>query len=103
MESVPELNSPFTEPPTRRSQRAARVGGQPAGEEHRPARGGSVVRAVIGIAGEVLITAGVLVFLFLGWQLWIQGIALNSAQTSAASGLSQSWSASPVGPTAPRT
>ncbi|MCU1481556.1 MAG: class sortase [Subtercola sp.] len=70
-------------------------------ESAKPAKGGSVVRSVIGIAGELLITAGVLVFLFLGWQLWIQGIALNSAQTSEASGLSQSWSASTVGPTAP--
>ncbi|MCU1479151.1 MAG: class sortase [Subtercola sp.] len=60
-----------------------------------------MARTVIGIAGEVLITAGVLVFLFLGWQLWIQGIALNNAQTSEASGLSQSWSASTTGPTAP--
>ncbi|UFS58381.1 class E sortase [Subtercola endophyticus] len=73
----------------------------PSGDSPKPAKGGSVVRSVIGIAGEVLITAGVLVFLFLGWQLWIQGIALNSAQTSEASGLSQSWSASTVGPTAP--
>ncbi|WP_253259182.1 class E sortase [Subtercola boreus] len=61
----------------------------------------SVVRGVIGVAGELLITAGVLVFLFLGWQLWIQGIALNSAQNSDASGLSQQWNASPVGPVAP--
>jgi sortase A len=61
----------------------------------------SVVRSVIGVAGELLITAGVLVFLFLGWQLWIQGIALNNAQTNEASGLSQQWNASPVGPAAP--
>ncbi|WP_253258791.1 class E sortase [Subtercola boreus] len=59
------------------------------------------MRSAIGVAGELLVTAGVLVFLFLGWQLWIQGIALNNAQTNEASGLSQQWNASPVGPVAP--
>ncbi|WP_253259554.1 class E sortase [Subtercola boreus] len=82
--------------------------GQPASgpsSDRRPrdnrGRSRSVVRSAIGVAGELLITAGVLVFLFLGWQLWIQGIALNNTQTNEASGLSQQWNASPVGPVAP--
>ena len=85
MDDVPEKNSS--------SHRLA--------SRHSAARGsgGSVARAVVGVAGEVLITGGVLVFLFLGWQLWIQGIALNAAQSNDASGLSQQWSAPTAGPT----
>ncbi|GAA0990709.1 class E sortase [Subtercola frigoramans] len=56
------------------------------------------MRTVVGVAGEVLITGGVTVFLFLGWQLWIQGIALNAAQSNDASGLSQQWSAPTAAP-----
>ncbi|CAN5375566.1 hypothetical protein BH09ACT6_BH09ACT6_26720 [soil metagenome] len=59
------------------------------------------MRSAVGVAGEILITAGALVFLFLGWQLWVQGIALNASQTNEASGLSQQWSASTAGPSAP--
>ena len=110
MDAVTEQNSPSDEPPTRRSQRNANRGvrrghsaSDSAATESAVKRGSSPVRTVIGVAGEVLITAGVLVFLFLGWQLWIQGIALNNAQTSEASGLSESWNASTVGPSAPAT
>ncbi|WP_229715432.1 class E sortase [Subtercola lobariae] len=117
---MPEQNSPSDEVPTRRSQRAdlrrgrgdGSRGGDGSGDDssddsagdsggESPTGRSSLVRSIIGVAGEVLITTGVLVFLFLGWQLWIQGIALNSTQTNDASGLSQSWSASTVGPTAP--
>ncbi|WP_246093078.1 class E sortase [Subtercola boreus] len=89
---------------TGRSAVPAEAGeGRPGDRRPRDNRRGSksIVRGVIGVAGELLITAGVLVFLFLGWQLWIQGIALNSAQTNEASGLSQQWNASPVGPVSP--
>lgn len=38
----------------------------------------------VGIIGEVLVTAGVLVLLFLGWQTWWQSGVLAAQQNSAA-------------------
>jgi sortase A len=46
---------------------------------------------VIGVLGEVLITAGVLVFLFIGWQLWWNDMVMAQSQTSAATDISKSW------------
>lgn len=54
--------------------------------------------SVLGIVGELLITAGVLVFLFLGWQLWLNDIIVGAAQDKAGIALGKSWgeSASPT-------
>jgi sortase A len=46
---------------------------------------------VIGVLGEVLITAGALVFLFIGWQLWWNDMVMAQSQTSAATEISKSW------------
>jgi sortase A len=46
---------------------------------------------VLGVAGELLITAGVLVLLFLGWQVWWNNLVLAGQQTSAAAEQSQKW------------
>ncbi|MHA7984723.1 class E sortase [Rathayibacter sp. CAU 1779] len=40
--------------------------------------------SVIGVIGELLVTAGVLVLLFIGWQTWWQSSVLASQQNSAA-------------------
>lgn len=40
--------------------------------------------SVVGVAGELLITAGVFVFLFLGWQLWLNDIVVGNEQNSEA-------------------
>lgn len=40
--------------------------------------------SIIGVFGELLITAGVLVFLFLGWQLWLNDIIVGHQQDKAA-------------------
>lgn len=47
--------------------------------------------SVVGVLGELLVTAGVLVLLFLGWQLWWNDAILAGQQSSAASGLSAEW------------
>lgn len=47
--------------------------------------------SVIGVLGEVLITVGVLVLLFLGWQVWWNSLILSNAQASAASTQSRLW------------
>jgi sortase A len=54
---------------------------------HQPRRRVSVV----GVLGELLITAGVFVLLFLGWQVWLNDIIEGAAQDTQAQQLSQSW------------
>lgn len=54
--------------------------------------------SVIGVIGEILITAGVLVFLFLGWQLWLNDLIVGANQDKAATSLGKSWSEA-AGPT----
>ncbi|NYJ20989.1 class E sortase [Glaciibacter psychrotolerans] len=62
---------------------------------------------VVGVLGELLITGGVLVLLFLGWQLWWNDMIMANAQTNSATDLSQNWiqqsqiTAKPVDPTTP--
>ena len=47
--------------------------------------------SVVGVLGELLVTAGVLILLFLGWQLWWNDAIMAGQQSSAASGLSAEW------------
>ncbi|MBX3091097.1 MAG: class E sortase [Cryobacterium sp.] len=51
---------------------------------------------VVGVVGELLITAGVLVFLFLGWQLWLNDLIVGDQQNQVAAGLSNSWTSGNV-------
>lgn len=46
---------------------------------------------VVGVLGELLITAGVLVFAFLGWQLWWNDMVVAGQQSKAAAEISQTW------------
>ncbi|QHC65127.1 class E sortase [Rathayibacter sp. VKM Ac-2759] len=46
-----------------------------------------------GVLGELLITAGALVLLFLGWQLWWNDAVIAGQQTSEAAELRDSWDA----------
>ncbi|WP_165066278.1 class E sortase [Marisediminicola senii] len=45
--------------------------------------------SVISVLGELLITAGVFVFLFLGWQLWLNDLVLGAEQQDEALSLSE--------------
>jgi sortase A len=66
--------------------------------KHRPPRSVSL----IGVLGEVFITAGVIVLLFLVWQTWFNNIVVSSAQREEALDLSQEWNrGEPVKPVAP--
>jgi sortase A len=47
--------------------------------------------SVVGVAGELLITAGVLVLLYIGWQVWLNDIILGNQYASQARSLSQKW------------
>jgi len=59
-------------------------------------RGGKPRRrvSVVGVFGELLITAGVLVLMFLGWQLWLQDIIVGGQLHDEAIKQSQQWDAS---------
>ncbi|MBT2497787.1 class E sortase [Agromyces sp. ISL-38] len=46
---------------------------------------------MVGILGELLLTAGALILLFLGWQLWWNDAIMAGQQSSAASDLSSEW------------
>ncbi|GAA2446636.1 class E sortase [Agromyces soli] len=47
--------------------------------------------SVVGVFGELLVTAGVLILLFLGWQLWWNDAIMAGQQSQAASGQSSKW------------
>lgn len=61
-----------------------------AGGRRRTRRAGAHL-SVIGVSGEILITAGVVVLLFLGWQVWWNSLISNAQQTRAATEQSQRW------------
>jgi len=65
---------------------------------HRPRRRATVV----SVLGELLITAGVLVLLFIGWQQWLNDKVVAAEQYQQAAGLSeQLQSAGQAAPTGP--
>ena len=57
----------------------------------RPPVKRSLATKVVGVFGELLITAGVFVLLFLGWQLWWNSIVLTNEQASDATSLADDW------------
>ncbi|MDO9397291.1 MAG: class E sortase [Herbiconiux sp.] len=63
----------------------------PLRRPRRPKR--SRASKIVGVFGELLITAGVLVLLFLGWQFSINGIMLSNQQASQADSLVDDWAA----------
>jgi len=52
---------------------------------------------VVGVLGELLITGGVLVMAFLGWQLWLNNVISSSEQKTEATQASEQWSMSDKG------
>lgn len=56
--------------------------------------------SVVGVLGELLITAGAFVFLFLGWQLWLNDLIVGAEQQSEALAFGQELGAA-VASTAP--
>lgn len=62
-----------------------------ARRERRSARGQRQRVSVVGVLGELLLTAGVLILMFLGWQLWWNDAIMAGQQSSAASERSSEW------------
>lgn len=62
---------------------------------------------VLGVFGELSITAGVLIFLFLFWQLWFNDMVVRGQQDAEAAELAEEWiseaepPAEPADPTVP--
>lgn len=71
-----EFREEKREPEARHRGRRKRV--------HRPV-------TVIGVLGELLITAGAVVLLFLGWQLWWNDMMMANSQTQASTDISREW------------
>ncbi len=47
--------------------------------------------SVVGVIGELLVTAGVMVLLFIGWQLWINDLIVGTQAQDEAIAISQQW------------
>lgn len=66
-----------------------------------PPRGrGSVGLAVVGVLGEVLLTLGILLGLFVVWQLWWTDVVADRAQAEMVANLDWAWTAAPSDPDA---
>ncbi|WP_144660208.1 class E sortase [Paenarthrobacter nicotinovorans] len=73
------------------------------GEELRPRkkRGASnVIRKISQILGELLITAGIVLLLFVAWELWWTNVEADAKQTEAVKSFAQEFTG-PVAPAAP--
>ncbi|QOD43817.1 class E sortase [Clavibacter zhangzhiyongii] len=57
----------------------------------RRGRRDGLLLGAVGVLGELLLTAGVLIMLFLGWQLWFNDIVVSSGQRDQALENSRSW------------
>jgi sortase A len=75
---------------------AARADRRPRGRRTR--RRPSARLSVVGVLGELLITAGVLVLLFIGWQQWLNDVIVGSQQQTLAVKQSETWDKA-AGPT----
>jgi sortase A len=53
-------------------------------------------RSVTRVVGELLITLGVIVFLFIGYELWFTGLYTQHAQHTLTSQLEKSWQNAPT-------
>ncbi|MCY1224810.1 sortase [compost metagenome] len=68
-----------------------------------PARGVGVLRIVVQIVGELLITVGVILFLFVAWQLWWTNVESDAKQSETIKNFAQELggSAAPAASDAP--
>ena len=59
------------------------------------------LRWSLGIAGDLFVTAGVLLLLFVGWQLWWTDVTANREQDAAVQSLTRDFAATPPSSTPP--
>lgn len=75
-----------------RTQPPRTVGG-PRQRGRQASRAGRGVRTATGVLGELLITTGVLLLLFVVWQLWWTDVQADAAQREVTGQLQQEWGA----------
>ena len=81
-------------------------GPRPGGQKPRSARSkgrsstGDTVRKIVQIVGELLVTAGLILLLFVAWELWWTNVEADAKQSQAVQGFAKSF-AGPVAPVAP--
>ncbi len=63
-------------------------------------RASDVIRKISQILGELLITAGIVLLLFVGWELWWTNVEADAKQTEAIHDFAQEFQG-PLAPTAP--
>jgi sortase A len=66
----------------------------------RPLRASDVIRKISQVLGELLITAGIVLLLFVGWELWWTNVEANAKQTEAVQTFAQEFTG-PMTPAAP--
>ncbi len=57
--------------------------------------------SVVGVIGELFITGGVIVLLFLGWELWFNDLVVGQQMNEQGDQLSQEWNGGFVEPAPP--
>ena len=78
--------------PAENTRRSARRKGRPST--------GDIVRRIVQIVGELLLTAGLILLLFVAWELWWTNVEADAKQSQAVHGFAKSF-AGPVAPVAP--
>ncbi|GAA5145129.1 hypothetical protein GCM10025768_01920 [Microbacterium pseudoresistens] len=93
--------------PLRRDRRRAQQWpAQPAADpvqtrepERRPAHAARKARprvSVLGVLGELLLTAGVVILLYVAWQMWIGDIIMSTANNEKGHEISRNWADGPA-------
>ena len=67
-----------------------------SGERRRRRRRPRSRATVTSVLGELLLTAGVIVLLFVAWQMWIGDIIINAQKNDEGAAISQQLAASPA-------
>ncbi len=57
----------------------------------RPRKRRSVGSVIIGVIAELLLTVGIFILIFIGWQLWWTNIEAESVQQNAIAQVTQEW------------
>ncbi|SCE68989.1 LPXTG-site transpeptidase (sortase) family protein [Micromonospora viridifaciens] len=100
-------DSPAEPPRPRRGERVVQLRPEQTGEGYKSVyseltrpTAGSRLRTVVRATGEVLITFGLVVLLFAGYEIWGKTVIVDAHQDDLSSQLAQEWAADPtVGPT----
>jgi LPXTG-site transpeptidase (sortase) family protein len=100
---APDTARPAGEPPApRRSERVVRLRPERTDEGYRSVFSeltrptlGSRLRAAVRLSGELMITIGLVVLLFAGYEIWGKSVIVNAHQDDLSQQLAQQWAGEP--------